>query len=280
PGWPISDPDWAVNTPSSDVLFNYAITYAKGACVLHQLRYVLGDSSFFATLRAYCADPNLKFQSATIDEFNQKVNLITGEDYSWFFDEWIFQANHPVYQNTYNFQDLGNGQWKVNFHARQIQANAGFFKMPIEIKVRFLDNTDTILRVMNDINNQQLFWTFNKHPLLLQFDPDDQIVLKEGSTIIGVNEVKTINDNVSLEQNIPNPVISKTTISYEIHWGSEVRLEILNMMGETVMQPVTSFQQPGNHYVTINLSDLPAGIYFYKLTTGTQVITKKLEVSK
>ena len=46
PGWPIVNPSWAFTPPNVNQLFNFAITYAKGACVLHQLRYVMGDSHF------------------------------------------------------------------------------------------------------------------------------------------------------------------------------------------------------------------------------------------
>ncbi|MEI7981726.1 MAG: M1 family aminopeptidase [Bacteroidota bacterium] len=280
PGWPISDPDWAITTPTSDVLFNYAITYAKGACVLHQLRYILKDSLFFATLQAYCADPNLKFQSSTIGDFNQKVNQITGENYDWFFDEWIYQPNHPVYQNTYNFQNLGTGQWKINFFARQVQTNTVFFKMPIEINIHLQDNSDTLIRVMNDVNNQQLFWIFNKRPVSLQFDPHNQIVLKGGSTIVGIDALQPEKNPVSLSQNMPNPVESKTTISYETKVNAEVQLDVMNIMGETVIKVDRSFQLPGEHNVILDCTNLPAGIYFYKLTAGSCVITKKFIVAK
>src|SRR4030095_3010145 len=47
PGWPMYNPQWAVITPDNNTLFNYAITYAKGACVLHMLRYVLQDTTVF-----------------------------------------------------------------------------------------------------------------------------------------------------------------------------------------------------------------------------------------
>ncbi|MCK7521972.1 MAG: hypothetical protein MZV64_31960 [Ignavibacteriales bacterium] len=54
PGWAISNPNWAVTTPSTNTLFNYAITYAKGACVLHLQEYVLGDTQFFNGLESLC----------------------------------------------------------------------------------------------------------------------------------------------------------------------------------------------------------------------------------
>ena len=65
PGWAISNPNWAVTTPNTSTLFNYAITYAKGACVLHLLRYVLGDTHFFTGLKNYATDPSLKYKSGS-----------------------------------------------------------------------------------------------------------------------------------------------------------------------------------------------------------------------
>ena len=278
PGWPISDPDWAITTPSNDVLFNYAITYAKGACVLHQLRYVLGDSLFFQTMKAYCADTNLKFYSSSVQDFNNKVNEVTGADYNWFFDEWIFQPNHPLYQNSYNFKTLGSNQWKVNFFMKQIQTNAPFFKMPVEVKIHFSNASDTIIRFMNDVNFQQFSWTFGKQPVQFQFDPDNMIVLKGGGTVVGTEEKMPAGSQVMLYQNVPNPANSSTAITYEISEPMNVKLEIVNLLGVIMMTPVNSFQSGGKHEIDVDCSDLKAGNYLYKLSAGNHTQFKKLVI--
>ncbi len=185
PGWPISNPEWAINTPPTWILFNTAITYEKGACVLHMLRHTLGDSLFFATLHAYCADTNLKFKSATTGDFNAEVNSVTGQDYNWFFNEWIYYPNHPQYQNTYFLINPGGGKWNVDFVTTQVQTNAPFFKMPLEIEIHFLDNSDTIIQVMNDVSWQEYTWLFHKQPDTVIFDPNNDIVLKLSSTVRG-----------------------------------------------------------------------------------------------
>jgi aminopeptidase N len=279
PGWAISIPSWAVCTPPTDSLFNYQITYLKGACVLHQLRYVLGDSLFFAVMKAYSADSTLKLHSAVIPDFIAKVNLVTGEDYNWFFDEWIYQPNHPIYQNSYKIDDLGNNQWKVNLFIKQTQSNPPFFKMPVEILIHFMDGTDTTFRVMNEVNYQQMWWTFGKQPLYLLFDPDHQIVLKGGYTVVGTPE--TFADNgIVLLQNSPNPANSTTRISYTIDRPMNVNLEITDMPGKILMCPVKAFQTAGSHEVTIDCSGLAAGTYIYKLTAGNSVQVRKLVIVK
>ncbi|NWF90926.1 MAG: T9SS type A sorting domain-containing protein [Ignavibacteriaceae bacterium] len=177
PGWPISNPNWAVTTPSNNQLFNYAITYAKGACVLHLLRYVLGDSIFFTGLKAYANDPSLKYKSAVISDFKEVMSSAANQNLDWFFEQWIFQPNHPIYQNGYYFAQVGSN-WEVGFQAKQTQTNTVFFKMPIQLRVSFTSGPDTLIQLMNDVNNQMFFFTFNRQPASIVFDPDNQIVLK------------------------------------------------------------------------------------------------------
>jgi aminopeptidase N len=280
PGWAISNPEWAINTPSNNILFDYSITYLKGSCVLHQLRYVLGDSLFFETMQSYCSDTNYKYGSATISDFNAKVNEVTGADYNWFFDEWIFQPNHPIYQNLYDFENQGNGQWRVNFLAKQVQTNAPFFKMPVEVLVRFADASDTTFRVMNDVNNQQFSWTVNKQPVSFKFDPDKQIVLKGGSTVVGINEDLSAGAQANLLQNYPNPAVTSTRISYDINASMMVSLEITDMLGMLIMHPVEKYQPAGHYELDIDCSKLPAGNYLYKLSAGNTIQVKKLVIIK
>lgn len=281
PGWPIYVASWSTITPTSDSLFNWAITYAKGACVLHQLRYVLGDSIFFATLKAYCADTNLRFKSALISDFTDKVNLVSGENYNWFFDEWIYEPNHPIYQNTYNFEDLGNGQWQVNFFIDQLQTNTGFFKMPVEIKIRFLDLSDTTFRVMNDVNHQQYAWIFSKQPVALEFDPDNNIVLKEGATIVGTkNEKVLVTNQIHLLQNYPNPSSYHTDIVIEIYEPIYVKLEVLDMMGHVIEVPLEGMKEPGKYSIILDCHSWSPGIYHYMLTAADNRLIRKLVIVK
>lgn len=183
-GFPISDPEWAYHTPPFDTLFNGSITYDKAACVLDQLRYVLGDSLFFHTLKAYAANPQFRFKNVSVSDFKDFVNSYTGKNYTWFFDEWIFKPNHPVYKNVYSIKQNGS-VWQLDFTFKQTQANPSFFKMPVELLVKFADGTDSLVHVMNDSNNQLFHFAFNKKVSLVKFDPYDRILLKEGGTSQG-----------------------------------------------------------------------------------------------
>jgi aminopeptidase N len=280
PGWAISEPDWAINTPPLNVLFNYAVTYLKGACVLHQLRYVLGDSLFFAGMNAYATDVvNFKYQSSVIIDFRDKMEETSGQDLDWFFDAWTFLPNHPDYENTYYFEDLGNGNWNTYFLAKQVQTNTGFFPMPIELRIFFQGGQDTIIRVMNDYNEQQFTFTFDQQPAIMFFDPHNDIVLKQASLSVGEEEFIANKEHGSLVIS-PNPATGSTSIRYSLDDRANADLRIMDPSGKVVKVLVNSMKEKGNHLVTFDTGSLKPGIYYCRLTAGDSSLTRKLVVSR
>ena len=277
PGWAISLPSWAVYTPSDDTLFDYAITYTKGACVSHMLRYVLGDSLFFLTLQSYLSDPDLKFQSATISDFIEQVNSVTGTNYGWFFDQWIYQPNHPVYENTYNFEDLGSGRWKVNLFMKQVQSNAPFFRMPVEVKFGFADDTDTTIRAMNDVNFQQFTWIFDKQPVYLVFDPSNQIVLKGGSTLVSVS-AELPDNGLSAVRCTPNPANGTSSLQFLLNEPAMVTVTVSDVFGKILWGSQPEFRSRGSQNITLDLSNFSSGLYLCKINAGKHSAQLKLVI--
>jgi aminopeptidase N len=281
PGWAIYNPSWAVRTPSSDTLFNYAVTYAKGACVLHMLRYVLGDSLFFSAIKSYATDTaDFKFKDAVTDDFTAKMSEAAGQDISWFINEWVKQPNHPVYHNTYSFDKSGNFDWKVTLTVNQIQSNSVFHRMPVVIKISFTDGSDTTFRINSDYSGQVFSWMFSKKPDNLKFDPDDDIVLKEGATAIGVGPYAGAPGVFALYQNYPNPFNLQTSIDYDVPVHSLVTIKIYNVLGELVEQLFNGYKNSGRYTLKFDASKFASGVYFYRLQSGTFTDVKKMLMIK
>jgi len=280
PGWPIYNPAWSEVTPDINTLYNYAITYVKGSCVLHMLRYVVGDSLFFEIINTYASDPVHKYDVVTTADFNEKVNSVTGEDYNWFFDQWVYSPNHPVYQNTYIISESGQN-WNVELTINQIQQNTGFFKMPVELKITFSDATDTTFKILNDMNNQVFDFLFDKEPVNLFFDSGFNIVLKSESTIlVSVEDNNQTPMEFNLEQNYPNPFNPSTTIKFNIPEQEFVSLKIYDVMGNEVEVLLNEDKQAGSHNIEFDASRLASGTYFYKLQAGSYVDIKKMVLLK
>jgi len=179
PGWALYNKEWDVKVPEDSILFSVPMIYSKAGCVVHLLRYVLGDSTFFNTLYLYTNNPEFKYGNITTTEFINFISAASGRNLNWFFNQWLYQPNHPVYQNQYSSEKLSNSKWKVDYTINQVQTNAPFFKMPAELKVFFENGTDILLKVDNEYNIQKFSFEFEDEPKRVSFDPNNQIVLKE-----------------------------------------------------------------------------------------------------
>jgi hypothetical protein len=83
-----------------------------------------------------------------------------------------------------------------------------------------------------------------------------------------------------LWQNYPNPFNPTTIISYELPANDMVRLEIYDILGRKIETLLSERQNAGNHSVPFNASNLSSGVYFYRLSAGSFVQTKKLMLIK
>lgn len=284
PHWPMYNPSWAENTPPVGTLFNVAITYYKGGCVLHMLRYVLGDSVFFNCFKSYGTDTSqFRYKNSVTDDYATKISQVSGQDLHWFIDEWVKQVDHPIYANIYQFTG-GGSSWQVGFQANQTQTTTPFHKMPIVLKISFATGPDSSISVMNDANNQIWWWPFNRQPIAFSFDPNNDIVLKQGSTVQGIingigneNQIPYV---FALHQNYPNPFNPVTVISYDIPKRSGVTLKIYNVIGQLVMQPVNEVKEAGKYHLEFDASNLPSGVYYYEIKAGTFTDSRKMVLLK
>jgi aminopeptidase N len=275
PGWAIYNTSWIANPPNNNTMFNYAITYAKSACVLHQLRYLLGDSVYFEAIKSYAEDTvNFKFKTAVTDDFAAKIGEVAGEDLHWYFDAWVKQPNHPVYLNEYYFSEKQNGQWEVGFTANQVQQDAPFFPMDLEIQVFFYDMSDTLIRIQNRENNQRFLFEFDREPGMLYFDPNNDIVLKEATTVLGVPQVN--GDAACALLAYPNPARDQITFLIKENANTNSGLVCYDDSGRQVFQ----LNEISDSRVTIYLEGWKPGIYEAVLISEMNKFTTRFVVMK
>jgi beta-glucanase (GH16 family) len=72
-----------------------------------------------------------------------------------------------------------------------------------------------------------------------------------------------------LGQNVPNPVMSHTTITYSIPAQQHVILEVFDPLGRRVQTLVDGIRTAGTHQVALDAADLPPGIYTYRIQAGS-----------
>ncbi|MBD3233859.1 MAG: T9SS type A sorting domain-containing protein, partial [candidate division Zixibacteria bacterium] len=78
----------------------------------------------------------------------------------------------------------------------------------------------------------------------------------------------------------PNPFNATTTITFTLPEAGAVNLEVYNVMGQKVATLVDGHVDAGKHDISWNAADQASGIYFYKLSAGDKVFTKRMTLLK
>ncbi|MGB6033392.1 MAG: T9SS type A sorting domain-containing protein, partial [Bacteroidota bacterium] len=93
-------------------------------------------------------------------------------------------------------------------------------------------------------------------------------------------EETQIPDRFTLSQNYPNPFNPSTQIQFGVPREGRILLEVYNLLGERVATLIDGHMSAGAYTVRYNASDLPSGIYYYRMTAAESVITRKMLLVK
>jgi hypothetical protein len=100
------------------------------------------------------------------------------------------------------------------------------------------------------------------------------------SGVLGVGDKRPLPTEFALQQNYPNPFNPTTVISYQLPVGSYVTLKVYNMLGQEVAMLINGMQEAGYKSVELDASNMPSGLYIYRLTAGTYTSVRKMLMIK
>ncbi|MDH3267230.1 MAG: T9SS type A sorting domain-containing protein [Ignavibacteria bacterium] len=83
-----------------------------------------------------------------------------------------------------------------------------------------------------------------------------------------------------LKQNFPNPFNPTTIISWQSTEDNFVTLKVYDVLGREITTLVNEYRQAGTHSVEFNSSDLPSGVYLYRIQIGDFTDSRKLMLQK
>ena len=97
--------------------------------------------------------------------------------------------------------------------------------------------------------------------------------------------VETTPHTFELAQNFPNPFNPTTEISYGIPRAGMVEFQVFDILGRLVRTLVNEFQTEGRYVVSWDgrnseRSQVSSGVYFYKLSSGSARLEKKMMMLK
>ncbi len=251
----MADAGGSVYVPLADVMdeqriFDYRLTYEKGAAIIHQIRFILNDDIlFYNILKNFQQTYGGNVASAT--DFKNVLETMSGMDFTDYFTQWYYGEGYPTYNISWSQQS--NNVGLILSQTSSMPAVTPFFKLPLEVKFLWAGGDTTIK--FNNTSNNQLFNVTTPHVIQsIQIDPNNWIVNKVGSILLS-NSVNLINNEIKF---YPNPV--KDYINIEIpeeFLNENLIIEITDITGKLVKKVnVKTLSQK------IDLKDLNDGIYF------------------
>jgi aminopeptidase N len=258
-----TEPEGSVYIPEESAMdefriFSYALSYKKGAALLHMIRYELGDDSlFFQTLINF--QERFADSVATGDDFLGVLNETSGMRFDGFFDQWYYGQGFPEF----------NFAWWQTTDSLYIAAEqkgsspaTPFFRTTLDIGLNFEDGQNSSLQIDYDTPSKTIQIPLKQKVLDVVPDPDNWIV-----DISHVVHRYTANTYLTVN---PNPFDDQLRIVFNT--GAAERDIILTDINGRVVERLSSY----GWTVHIPAGDLAPGVYLLRVVAGKDEYSAKV----
>jgi aminopeptidase N len=242
------------DTTSVNRIFDSRLSYNKAAYVLHMLRWVIGDSAFFAAAKNYLNDPALAHNYAYTEDLKQHLEISSGMNLDEFFNDWYYGEGYPIYAvDVVKYDD----SVVVRLNQTQSHPSVSFFEMPVPIQFKAI-GFDTIIIFDNTHSGQEFTINWNHNPIdSVFFDPEIHLIAESS-----VNLLTSINNlEISRDINIyPNPASNLLRIDAEGFTDGVINIYDVSsklILSKTVTNP--------NNFHIMDISNLTEGVYLLEL---------------
>ncbi|MEN8202277.1 MAG: M1 family aminopeptidase [Bacteroidota bacterium] len=260
----LGETEGSVYVPVNEVnntyrLFDYGLTYKKGAILLHMIRYHLDDDEvFFRVLRSYLHQYGNGL--ATGDDFRQILETESGMDFSCFFDQWYYGEGFPRFAIHWN--QSGDSLKVRSEQTSTAPAITPFFNTPFDLEIYYLDGTQERVRLIQDEAVEDYGLETSGLVKNLVFDPDNYI-LNSSSVIHQLPPDRFFTYG-------PNPVTDEFYIQF-INTTHIDEILITNLSGQEVLR----FEDMENP-VQMNLSGLADGTYVVLMNNASRTYKERI----
>lgn len=161
------------NVDSFSRIYDRSLSYLKGSWVVHMLRHVVGDETFYRVLREYRA--RFDHGVATTNDLESVAEEVSGKDLTAFFRQWIREERYPLYRYDWDSAPAGGG-WDLTLRLRQVQ-DWQLFTMPVDVAVTAGGETQRFV-VDNSTADTTYVLHLDAEPQSVTLDPDNWILCR------------------------------------------------------------------------------------------------------
>lgn len=261
-----SQPDGAVYLSDSDTtsvsrIFSSRLSYNKGAMVLHMLRKKVGDANFYQGMQDYLSDTNLAFNYAKTPDYKAKMEAVSGQNLTEFFNDWVYNQGYPSY--TINSNWINTNQLQIQVNQTQSHNSVSYFEVPIPLRIVGTNGETLDIVLDNTFQGETFIENVNFEINYILFDPEVDIISKN-------NNVTLSTQPYQIEPNLliyPNPTFNAFNIKKPEALIIDT-IQIFDILGKLILE--TTYQE------IINVETLSSGVHFVKFSTNQGVFHKRL----
>lgn len=265
-------PDGSVKcTDTSDIsrIFDARLTYYKGAMVLHTLRWVMGDSAFFAGVRNYLTDAQLNYGFAKTPQFKFHMEQSAGQNLDWYFNDWYVGEGFPSYQIQWSHSPDGSHQLEI--YQSQSHPSVDFFELPLPLLFKN-DTRDTLIVLNHTFSGEAFVVDLDFLADSVLFDPERWIISANNSITGLAGGRMRSGKGFSL---YPNPANDEVSLSYYANLSGYGELRVYDLPGKLLFRQSVSLEQGGN-VLKVSTGAMAAGMYYVALQDLQQSTTQRL----
>jgi aminopeptidase N len=249
------------DTTNINRIFNSRLTYNKGAMILHQLRWLMGDEYFFNSLKAYLNKVGHGF--ATTEMLKVTMEEESGLLLTEYFNDYYYGQGYPRYKVIW--QAVTPNKLLIQLNQTPVSSNVSFFEIDVPLRCSNANNTlSENIRLSNIINNQIFEVELPFECKKIEFDPHAWLI-SSGNLVINdtiTSTQKVLNDDINI---IPNP--AQDNIRIEGIDAAKFDYKIIDEYGMICTRKQNASDNE------INIANLSQGTYFIELITKSKNAT-------
>lgn len=247
-------------------IFSGSLSYAKGAYLLHMLRWKLGDEFFFQAVESYINDVSLCFGFARTADLKQHLEAASGQELTGFFNDWFFGKGYPTY--SVKWANLTDGTCNIVLHQTQNNPAVSFFEMPVPLLLKGEGHDTTIIILQNENDLTYHTGPLSFTPDSIFIDPDLWLLAKKKPAIYDASLADIIDV-------FPNPAGNAVSLLFHGKEDAIVRIAIYDLSGKRLKE-IPSAGSGAYSPLWIDITNLSAGYYLIEVITGKSKYTVSL----
>ncbi len=249
---------YVADTANVGRIFNYYLSYKKGAAVIHMLRYLLNDDTkFFRALTTY--QRQYRGRATHTADLQRIFEVEAGRPLGYFFQQWFQGRGYPTFDGRWN--QVGSAVVLNVTETASVPTATPFFDTDVDYRLTFANGTTQTVRLHQGQPVQTFQFAASGTVVSIAVDPDQWVLDLPAAAPVRDNGLALATHTAgSLAPLSLFPIPCHDLLNLTALPAPLVRAEIVDATGRLVLRQVLLAAQP-----QLDTRALAPGLYYLRL---------------